>query len=328
MKKVFYFFSLLITLTSYSQTDSAFALVSKDSAIVLKDTSWKTDGFIGINLSQTSLSNWQGGGEDNFAVTGIVNYEAKYEKGKNEWYNKIDAQYGMTRLGSANFFKKNVDQLFAMTKFSLLASKKYWFYTLTADFRTQMSPGYNYYADSIAPGIVSNFMAPGYIQLCLGMDFKLDDYFSITFAPAAGKVTIVNDKGLADAGAFGVEPAVYDTAGNVMKAGERVRYEFGGRVTVKIKKDISKNISVDSYADFFSDYAHNPQNIDVVWNTLINFKITKFFSATISTKLIYDDDIIIQYDWNQDGKYDHKNDIYCPRVQLLNNFGFGLGYKF
>jgi hypothetical protein len=295
---------------------------------IIKDTSWKTNGFIGINFSQTTLSNWQGGGEDNFTVIGILNYEANYKKDKNIWENKVDAQYGIIRSGTANAFKKNVDQLLALTKFSLKATEKYWYYTLTADFRTQFSPGYNYYADSVAPGIVSNLMAPAYIQLALGLDFRLDDYFVISFSPAAGKVTIVNDRILANQGAFGVKPAEVDTAGNIIKPGERIRYEFGSRVTVKFKKDVSKNVSIDSYADFFSNYSHNPGNIDIVWNTLVNFKITKFISATISTKLIYDDDIVTKYDWNQDGAYDHKYDINGPRAQWLNSFGFGLGYKF
>ncbi len=329
MKKFSFLILLLISFTSFAQVDSTTAKPIADTIIPApKDTSWKTSGFIGINLNQTSLSNWQGGGQDNFAVNGIFTYDINYKKGKNQWDTRFDAQYGMMKTGNQLVFRKNVDQLFAMTKFNILASKKYWFYTLVADFRSQMSPGYNYYADSIAPGIVSNFMAPGYIQLALGMDFKVEDYFSMMLAPLAGKITVVNDKGLADAGAFGVAPAVRDTAGNVVTPGERVRYEFGGRVTIKFKKELSKNIAVDTYADFFSNYGHNPQNIDVVWNTIVNFKITKLFSAMISTKLIYDDDIIIKYDWNQDGKFDHKNDIYGPRVQLLNNFGFGLAYKF
>ncbi len=329
MKQFFALILLLICFTSFSQVDTITPKPKVDSIPPTpKDTSWKTSGFIGVNLNQTSLSNWQGGGEDNFAVNGIFNYDINYIKGKNQWDTKVDAQYGMIKTGQQLTFRKNMDQLFALTKLSMLASKKYWFYTLTADFRSQMAPGYNYYADSVAPGINSNFMAPGYIQLCLGMDFRLDDYFSITFAPAAGKVTIVNDKGLADAGAFGVAAAERDTAGNITREGERVRYEFGGRVTIKFKKELSKNVAIDSYADFFSNYANHPENIDVVWNTMVNFKISKLFSAMISTKLIYDHDIVTKYDWNKDGQYDHKNDINGPRVQLLNNFGFGLGYKF
>lgn len=329
MKQFLSFIILLACFTSFSQVDSTTTKpTANPNPLVPKDTSWKSSGFIGINLNQTSLSNWQGGGEDNFAVNGIFNYDINYKKGKNQWDNKIDAQYGMIKTGNQLVFRKNMDQLFAMTKLSMLATKKYWFYILMADFRSQMAPGYNSYADSIAPGIVSNFMAPGYIQLALGMDLKVEDYFSMTIAPLAGKITVVNDKGLADAGAFGVTPAVQDTAGNVTKAGERVRYEFGGRVTIKFKKELSKNIAVDTYADFFSNYANNPENIDVVWNTMVNFKISKLFSAIISTRIIYDHDIITMYDWNQDGKYDHKNDIYGPRIQLLNNFGFALGYKF
>ncbi len=319
MKKIIVLFSFFISLT----------LAAQDSAkVAVKDTSWKTNGFIGLNLSQTSLNNWQGGGEDNFAVTSIFNFEAIYSKNQNEWATKVDAQYGLIRSGNASIFKKNADQLFGFTKYSLHTSKKHLFYTLTADFRSQFSPGYNYYADSIAPGIVSNFMAPAYIQLCLGMDYKLDDYFSLTVAPLAGKVTVVNDRGLADAGAFGVEAAKLDTAGNVITPGQKIRYEFGGRVTLRFKKDLSKFVNLDTYADFFSSYGNNPQNVDVVWNTLMTLKINKFLSATFTSKMIYDHDIIIKYDWNKDGKYDHKNDINGPRTQWLTSFGVGLGYKF
>ena len=87
-------------------------------------------------------------------------------------------------------------------------------------------------------------------------------------------------------------------------------------------------MSVDTYFDLFSNYMDKPGNMDVVWNTMLIFKINKFLSATFSTKLLYDDDIKILYDWNKDGKYDHVNDINGPRVQMLTNFGVGLGYKF
>lgn len=325
MKKNLIAALLFLMCNAYSQTFPAGDTIVPP---VIKDTSWKTSGFIGINFSQTTLSNWQGGGEDNFSLIGILNYDATYKKDKIEWNNKIDAQYGMMRTGNSSLFKKNVDQLLALTKLSVKSVNKYWFYTVFSDFRSQFSPGYTYYGDSVAPGIVSNLMAPAYIQLAGGVDFKLEDYFTLTFAPVAGKVTIVNDRFLANEGAYGVKPAVKDTAGNIITPGEKIRYEFGGRVTVRFKKDLSKNISVDSYADFFSNYGNNPENIDIIWNTLVNFKLTKFISATISTKLIYDHDIITKYDWNKDGLYDHKNDINGPRAQWMNSFGFGLGYKF
>ena len=292
MKKLLFLFIL-----------SASYIKAQDSVkVAAKDTSWKINGFIGLNLSQTSLNNWQGGGEDNFALTSIFNFEAKYTKNTNEWATKVDAQYGLLKSGNSSIFKKNADQLFGFTRYSLHTSKKHIFYSLMADFRSQFSPGYNYYADSIAPGIVSNFMAPAYIQLALGMEYKLADYFSATISPLAGKITVVNDRGLADAGAFGVTAAKLDTSGNVVTPGQKVRYEFGGRVTIKFKKDLNKFVNLDTYADFFSNYVHNPGNIDVVWNTLITLKINNssysFIKGSICLNNIVMNIRYIRIKWN------------------------------
>ncbi|MBK9283300.1 MAG: DUF3078 domain-containing protein [Sphingobacteriaceae bacterium] len=293
-----------------------------------KDTSWKSTGFLGLNASQTALSNWQGGGQDNVAINAIINAQLEYKKGKHYWLNKIDAQYGLIKPGEAKIFKKNIDQLFAVTKYNLNAFNKYWFYAAQADFRSQLAPGYNYVGDSIAGDATSDFMSPGYIQLAIGLDFKPTQYFTATFAPLAGKITVVDRQYLADAGAYGVEKAVLDTAGKIITPGKKTRTEFGGRFILKFKKDIGKHVNVDSYLDLFSNYMNNPENIDIVFNNLITFKLNKYFTATIISQMLYDDDITIKRDWNQDGKYDHKNDIFGPRVQIISTFAIGFGYKF
>ena len=51
-------------------------------------------------------------------------------------------------------------------------------------------------------------MAPGYLLFAAGYDFKKGDWLSLFFAPVTGKMTFVLDETLANAGAFGVEPAV------------------------------------------------------------------------------------------------------------------------
>lgn len=317
MKKIF-------TLTFFSLT-----LFSVAQDVAKKDTSWKTSGFFGLNASQTALSNWQGGGQNNVAVNGILNIQAEYKKGKHTWLNKLDAQYGIIKPGDVKLFRKNIDQLFALSKYNLDAWGKYWFYVAQADFRSQLAPGYNYVGDSIAGPAGSDFTSPAYIQLALGLDYKPVKYFSATFAPIAGKITWVNRQYLADAGAFGVEKAKTNTAGDtIITRGKKVRYEFGGRVILKFKKDIFKNVNLDSYLDLFSNYGNNPQNIDVVFNNLLTFKINKYFTANIISQMVYDDDIITKYDWNQDGKYDNKNDIFGPRLQIISTFAIGFGYKF
>jgi len=329
MKNFLLVSSLLFCLFSKAQDPLILQPVKKDSLASAKDTSWKVSGFFGLNFSQTWLSNWQGGGQDNIAGNSILNVQAEYKKGKHRWITKVDAQYGLVRFGFGNKnFRKNIDQLFALSKYNLNAFNKYWFYAMQADYRTQFAPGYNYAGDSIVGRATSDINSPGYIQLALGLDCKPTDYFSATFAPAAGKITVVNRQYLADAGAFGVEKAVTDAAGNITTPGKRIRYEFGGRLIFKFKKDIFKNVNLDSYLDLFSNYMNNPQNIDVVFNNLLTLKVNKFISANVICQMLYDDDITIKRDINGDGLYDKPTEINGPRLQVLSTIAIGFGYKF
>ncbi len=301
---------------------------SQDAKPAAVDTTWRTNGLFGLNFSQTQLSNWAGGGQNNIAINGLVNYQVIYAKGVHRWESKLDAQFGIIRTGESSIFKKNLDQLLFLTKYNVYAFKKYWFYTAQADYRTQFAPGYVYNNDSIVGRATSDINSPGYIQLSLGLDYKPKDYFSVTLAPLAGKITIVNRQYLADQGAYGVQKAEFDTAGNVVKAGQRVRYEFGGKLIVRFKREIIKNVTLDSYLDLFSNYLNNPQNIDVVFNNLLNIKLNKYFSFTILSQMIYDNDIVTLKDNNKNGKFDDPGDINGPRLQMMNTFAFGLTYKF
>ncbi|MGZ3921596.1 MAG: DUF3078 domain-containing protein, partial [Bacteroidia bacterium] len=210
-----------------------------------RDTSWKAPGLFSISASQTSLSNWQGGGADNLSLIAIFKIDPVYKKGNHEWINKIDLKYGLIKPGDFTLYRKNVDQIFLLTKYNRNAFNKYWFYTTQADFRSQFAPGFNYNGDSVVGRATSDFMSPGYVQLLVGLDFKPKEYFSVTLAPLAGKMTIVNRQYLADDGAYGVDKATYDGNGVLLTHGKKTRYEFGGRVIVKFKKDIGKNVNLD-----------------------------------------------------------------------------------
>ena len=92
-KKVLVALALLVTILSANAQD-----VVVSNAEAKKDTAWKFGGFFGLNLAQTSLSNWQGGGQDNIAFSGLLNVEAVYKKKKSEWINRFDGQYGIVCL--------------------------------------------------------------------------------------------------------------------------------------------------------------------------------------------------------------------------------------
>lgn len=319
MKKRLLLAALLLSLFAKSQ----------DSTSTPKDTSWKTSGLFGLNFSSTSLSNWAGGGQNNIALNSIINYQAIYQKGNHFWESKLDAQFGVIKNNNAPTFKKNLDQFFLLTKYNLKTSKKYWFYSGQADYRTQFAPAYVYSGDErdTTQRATSDFNSPGYVQIALGLDYKPTSYLSVNFAPLAGKITMVNRQYLADEGAFGVTKAVIDDQGVIVTPGQKVRFEFGGRIIVKFKKQIAKNTTLDSYLDLFSNYANNPGNIDVMFNNLLSIKLNKFFSITLLSQMLYDDDVITKRDWDKDGLYDKPEDISGPRLQLLTTFAIGLSIK-
>lgn len=296
---------------------------------IIKDTTWKMSGFFGVNASQTALSDWQGGGQDNIGLGSILNVDIIYKPDEFEqWQNKLDAQFGVIRQGTWEGFRKNIDQLFFLSKYSTRAFGKHWYWASQADYRTQFGPGHTYAGDTIVGNAVSDFNSPAYVQLALGLEYKPRDYFSASLLPIAGKMTIVARRHLANDGAFGLEPAQRDTSGNVITPASRVRMEAGGRIILKFKKDIVKNVNLDSYLDLFTNYFEDPGNFDVVFNNLVTIKIGRYFTVNFISQVLYDNDVIRKRDWDRDGKYDSPQDINGPRVQALTTMAVGFGYKF
>ena len=177
------------------------------------------------------------------------------------------------------------------------------------NFRSQFAPGYNYPNDSIA---ISKFLAPGYITLALGMDYKPNDNFSLFISPATVRFLIVNDDLLSRLGAFGVD------------SGKKVKTEVGAYVKAAYKKEFTKNTALLTSVDFFSNYLKNPGNIDINWQLLFTTKITRFISVNVSTQLIYDDDTKVQIYNNDDTPIPG---YFGPRVQFKEFIGIGFAYN-
>ena len=306
-KKLFAFIALAFSLPAMAQ----------DAAPV--DTSWKRSGIIGLNFTQVNLSNWSAGGENSISGMAMFKYAANYNDGKNTWDNMIDLAYGLNQNGDDSPIKSE-DKIDLSSKYGRYAFR-HWYYTGLLGFKSQFTAGYNYPNDSTE---ISNFMAPAYITVALGMDYKPNPAFTMLVAPLTGRIIVVNDQNLADAGAFGVDPAEFDLLGNKIKDGENMRYEFGALLKAEFKKDILENVNFTTKLELFSNYAEDAQNVDVNWETAFTMKVNKYISATLSTQLIYDDNTIISIDKNDDGIVDESG----PRTQFKEVLGIGLAYKF
>ncbi len=283
---------------------------------------WIKGGDLGLNFSQSSFTNWAAGGENALSLTAYTSVFSNYKKGENSWDNSLNLAYGVLQSGHTAP-RKNEDKIDFTSKYGRYAFLKHWYYSALVNAKTQFADGYNYPDDST---VISRFAAPAYVLASLGLDYKTTDgTFSLFISPATLKSTIVNDTRLANAGSYGVEAAEFDTAGVVIKAGKKVRYEVGGYVRAQFKRDIAKNVNLATKLELFSNYLDNPQNIDVNWEVLVNMKINKFLTANIATQMIYDHDIPVPVTRKENGVEVMGTG---PRLQFKEVLSLGLSYKF
>ncbi len=286
-----------------------------------KDTSyWTNGGQFSINGSQTSFTNWASGGENQISAKASALLFAKYLKGNNSWDNLLMADLGTSRQGKQDY-RKGDDKIEFNTKYGRKANDK-WFYTALFNFKSQFISGYDYVNDTTKV-LLSNFLAPGYFKLGLGMDYKPNGDLSVFISPMTAKWTYVNDQNLADAGSFGLDPAEMDANGNIISHANKLRTEAGALIRVAYKKDIWENVNFASILEFYSNYLNNPQNIDVDWQFVFTFKVNKYLNAQLNGHLIYDDDVNINYDSNDDGILNASG----PKVQFNEALSLGLVYK-
>jgi hypothetical protein len=302
--------SLVTTLLIFG----SFVANAQDSLAVEKP--WQLKAMYSLNGTQTSFVNWNAGGRNNVSILAGVIANAYYKKKNISWTNDLSIA-----LGGLQYIDKESDEGLQKTDDRIDLSsnlgyklKEHYYFSFIGGLKTQMLDGFSFPNDSVR---VSTFMAPGYINLALGIDYIKNDNFSIFTSPLAGKLTIVNDELLSNAGAFGVQGAVYDGLGNVITEGKKLRGEFGAYVKVKYDQTLAKNIDLKSKLELFSNYLNNPQNIDVNAEALFNFKVNSWFSASLQWTLIYDDDIDIR---------DAKGNI-GPRTQFKSVIGLGISYK-
>lgn len=289
------------------------AMAASTSFAQVKDTvkHWTKGAFFSLAFNQVSLTNWKKGGENALSGTILTSFFANYKTDKMNWENNLTMSYGLMKTEGTDL-RKNEDKIDLNSKFGYVAYKKL-FYSALLNFKTQFYNGYDY---SKSPELlVSKFMAPAYLTIAIGLDFKPFDYLSFFISPATGRFTFVLDQGLADIGAYGVEKGYYK--GTEWVNGKQFRPEFGAYFTAKFQKDVFKFMNIFSKIDIFNNYTDNNKGkdydnrkyVDVNWETMINIKAGKFITTSLYTNLIYDRDV-------------------SEDVQFKEVFGVGFSYKF
>ncbi len=284
MKKILVLFcSLLFVLAGISQEMVLNKFRSETSRTIKKeaDTSkwnWKRGGLMSFNLAQGSLSNWAAGG-DNFSLTvnGYFNYFFFYKKDRHNWDNNIDVNLGYvqsTSLGS----RKNDDRFDYLSKYGYkMDTVGKWYLSSLFNFRSQFFDGYTY--SNNVGDFSSSFLSPAYLIISIGFDYKPAANLSIFLSPLTSRSTFISNDKLSQKGVYGVP------------IGKKSLNQIGAFATVNYNNTIAKNVTYKGRIDLFSNYQSHAQNVDIFLTNLFSFKINKYFSATYSLDMIYDDDI-------------------------------------
>ena len=238
--------------------------------------SWKRGALLGVNISQGSLSNWAAGGDDfSLSANSNINLFAFYKKDKYSWDNTFDLNIGYVNTTSQGG-RKNDDRFDFLTKYGTAVNSKLNI-SILANLRSQLFKGYTY--PNGVKTYSSTFMAPGYLLNSIGLDYKPVKGLSIYFSPVTARWVIVRDTSLANRGAYGVTP------------GKTSNFEFGAFATLAYQRIINKIITYKGRMDLFSNYKHDPWNIDLFFANAFNAKLGKSLAVSWSLDFIYDDDV-------------------------------------
>jgi hypothetical protein len=266
---------------------------------------WKTGGLVNLTFNQAALSNWSAGGDKSaISLSSLLSVYAFYLKGKNSWDNTLDLAYGFVNTTSLGQ-RKSDDRIDLVSKYGYDVGKK-WYISSLFNFRSQFSPGYSY-PDANTKVLTSQFAAPAYILLSLGMDYKPNDAFSFFISPLTVREVIVSNDSLAAVAAFGVD------------SGKKSRFELGAFASINYTANLSKTSVYKTKLDLFSNYLHNPQNVSLYWTNILAVKVTRLISMDLSVDMIYDNDIkSVNADGSSGG----------PKPQFKEVMGIGMSYKF
>ncbi len=298
MKFVSYFYFLcffLISTTAFSQYTTLPLPINKrlinkliNQSKIIKP-SWTNSNKAGLDLSEVAFVNWNAGGSNSVSGLAEVVLQRDYLDKNTKWKNKLVSRYGINSQEGREL-RKTDDMLEVTSNFGYRKDTlSNWYYSAQFRFQTQFTNGYKY-PDTSTP--ISQFMAPGYLFLGIGSEYgKRIDNLSVYASPLTLKSTFVLDQSLADKGSFGVEEAVLDEDGNVIKPGERVRSEVGILFSSIYSSEVMENINLTNTISLYTDYLNSFGNVDVDWELNFNFKVNNFVLAKLGSHLKYDNDV-------------------------------------
>ena len=284
--------------------------------IVVKMQYWKYRTEASFILNQASLSNWVRGGESSIStvldITGYADYNNKVLKLSSNNFARL--KFGYIASGQEGI-RKNLDLLETNSKLNHKAFGKFDFSAILL-FKTQVARGFDYSTEP--SNLVSKFMNPAILTIGLGLDYQPNKTTSLNFSPLSYKGTFVTDTAHIDQTIYGIPK------------NRKSLNEPGVSFMITNEFKPIKTVTIINRLQLFTNYIHNPQNVDVDWEMIGVANLNWFTDVMFNAHLIFDDDTrTIKLDKN--GKPELGPDgteKKTARIQFKEMLGFSLSFRF
>jgi len=168
---------------------------------------WKKGGIEHSTLHNPAFTNWAAGGENAMSATALLSVYAIIKRKKRPG-TTLSILLMVCFKAEKLLSEKMKDKIDFSTKYGRQIKETHWYYSALINLKVSLMQ------DTIIPMTLMLFLV--FITcICIGWQLDLIINRMITYlyfiSPVTSKTTIVNDPRLADAGAYGVEKAEYDS---------------------------------------------------------------------------------------------------------------------
>lgn len=374
---LFCFAAALVSLAAFAQepaAQDALDIANSEPAEPVKPKAsefWYLDFNGNLNYGGTFLQNWAAGGDEfSHNLRAFIDANANYKKDAIFWNNRLQLDFGFLYASSKPLLQKSDDRIYFESKFGYNIAENL-FLSANYDFKSQFAKGFEYktpgaaiigkYEQEGAPGtpateldqlskkdrvkawedarvLKSNWLAPAYTNLAIGIDWTPTNWFSMSVSPLTGGFVIVTDAELRKAYGMKVineEDPAYQTALSTYEADKSSanlaalgafynasRFELGAQVKMDFKVTINDKFKYTSQIVAFTDYLmmNNKDKgyVRVAWDNRIDFNLTKYISLNFITNMLYDSKVLIKTE---------KDPVERQRLQWKEMLSIGLTYK-
>lgn len=249
--------------------------------VVPKPNFWTRKGEFSLQFSQNYFSdNWYKGGNNSQNLLSAIILEANYDDTKRiKWENRLELRLGFmtTTSDTCHTFLTSNDKIDLTSKLGIKA-KRNWYYTVSAEAKSQFMPGYK----TNDRRRYSSFLSPLDVYLSVGMDFKPTlkngNEFSLALLPISYKMRYLRDR----------DENIHSVYNMV---GKDCTHDIGSKVEMNSKLKLAKDFFWKSRFYYFTAYDYAESE----WENSFQYQFSKYISAEVYTLWRFDDNRARKY---------------------------------